>query len=182
MRRLKLQRRVKICFQFCKSLPGIGVDQIEAKALEIGLLHRAQRSLRFLGGMNASEKLEQPGLKRLHADADAVDAGVTVTEEIFAIDGAGIRFQSDFAIGLTGKPCGDRREKLTDALWCEGGRRAAAEKNALHGSAAPFGSTAEEFELAQQSISVALLWDLRHDVRVEVAVGTFADAVGNMDV
>ena len=182
MRRLKLQRRVKICFQFCKSLPGIGVDQIEAKAVEIGLLHRNERSLRFVGGMNAAEKLEQPGLKRLHPDADAIDAGVTVAKKFLAINGARIRFQSDFAIGLTGKRCGDRREKLTDALWFEGGWRAAAEKNALHGSAAPFVSTAEEFELAQQSISIALLWDLRHDVRVEVAVGTFADAVGNMDV
>src|SRR5258708_40250109 len=121
MRRLKLQRRVKICFQIGKSLSGIGVDQIEAKALEIGLLYRAQRSLRFLGGMNAAEKLEQPGLKRLHADADAVDAGVTVAKKFLAIDGAGIRFQSDFAIGLTGKRCGDRREKLTDALCGEGG-------------------------------------------------------------
>ena len=81
-----------------------------------------------------------------------------------------------------GKRCGDRREKLADALWFEGRWRAAAEKNALHGSAVPIVSTAEEFELAQQSIGIALLWDLRHDVRVEVAVGTFADAVGNMDV
>src|SRR5258708_10579544 len=154
MRRLKLQRRVKICFQFCKSLPGIGVDQIEAKAVEIGLLHRAERSLRFVGGMNAAENLEQPGLKRLHADADAIDAGVTVTEEFLAIDGAGIRFQGDLAIGLEGKRCGDRREKLTDALGFEGGRRAAAQKHALHDSAAPLHSPAECLKYAQQSIRI----------------------------
>ena len=104
MRRLKLQRRVKICFQFCKSLPGIGVDQIEAKAVEIWPASPIfERSLRFVGGMNAAEKLEQPGLKRLHADADAIDAGVTVAKKFLAIDGARIRFQGDFAIGLDGE-------------------------------------------------------------------------------
>src|SRR5262245_50458590 len=167
MRRLKLQRRVKICFQFSKSLSGIGVDQIEAKALEIGLLYRAERSLRFVGGMNAAEKLEQPGLKRLHADADAIDAGVTVAKKFLAIDGARVRFQSDFAIDFEGKRCGDIREQLTDVVWFEGGRRAAAEKNALHGSAAPFVSTAEELELAQQIIGIALFRNLRHDMRVK---------------
>src|SRR5258708_31233186 len=137
MRRLKLQRRVKICFQFCKSLPGIGVDQIEAKAVEIGLLHRAERSLRFVGGMNAAEKLEQPGLKRLHADADAIDAGVTVAKKFLAIDGARVRFQSDFAIDLERKRCDNGGENLTDALGLEGRRRAPAQKALLHGSAAP---------------------------------------------
>ena len=146
MRRLKLQRRVKICFQFCKRLPGIGVDQIEAKAVEIGLLHRNERQpLRFVSGVNAAEKLEQPGLKRLHADADAIDAGVAVAEKFLAINGARVRFQSDFAIGLD---WGNVAATEDEAYGCSAGSKVDGvppPKNALHGSAAPFVATAEEF-------------------------------------
>ena len=59
MRRVKFHRRVKVRFQFMQRLTRIGVNQIKAEIVESGPAHDCERVARFIGGMNAAEKLEQ---------------------------------------------------------------------------------------------------------------------------
>src|SRR4030095_5222360 len=132
--------------------------------------------------MNASQKFENSWLKRLHADADAIDAGVAVAEKLIAIDCAWIGFQGDFAISIDRKCGGDPREELTDAVWVKCRRRAAAEENALYRPTLPIIGVSEIFKLAQQGAGIDLFGDFLDHVGVEVTVGAFANAVRDMDV
>src|SRR6266545_1946361 len=132
--------------------------------------------------MNASQKLENSWLKRLHAGADAVDPRVAIPPKIVVIDRPWIGFQGDFAIGIDWKRGGDPGEQLADAHWLESRRSAAAEENALHGSTPPIIHVSVNFKLPQQSVGIASFGDFRHDMRVKVAVWALADTVRDVDI
>src|SRR5688572_19362986 len=132
--------------------------------------------------MNASQKFENSWLKRLHANANAINAGVAVTAKFIAIDGSRIRLQRDLAIEIDRKRRCDPGQELTYTCWFESRGRAAAKEDALHSSAAPFVQALVMFQFSQQSIGVSSFRDHWHDVRIEIAVRALADAVWDVDV
>src|SRR6266498_967414 len=132
--------------------------------------------------MTASQKFENSWLKRLHADADAIHAGVAVAEKFVAIDRARVGFKRDFAIGIDRKRGRNPRQKLADAGGLERRRSAPAEENALYGSTPPIIQVSVMFKLPQQSVGIASFGDFRYDMRVKVAVWALADTVRDVDI
>src|SRR5882724_5128262 len=132
--------------------------------------------------MNASQKFENFWLKRLHADADAIHAGVAVAEKFVAIDRARVGFKRDFAIGIDRKRGRNPRQKLADARGLECRRSAAAEENALYGLTPPIIQVSIMFKLPQQSVGIVSFGDFLHHMGIEVTIGALADAVRDVDI
>ena len=65
---------------------------------------------RLVGAMNAAEELENRGIERLRAEADAVHARRAHPDEFRYIDGARIRLEGDFRVVLESKQR-DRRSR-----------------------------------------------------------------------
>jgi len=114
--------------------------------------------------VNAPEEFKQFGLKRLHADTDAIDAGIVVAEEFIAVNGSGIGFQSDLTVGFNGKRRRTPSEELADALRLERRWCAAAKKNALRRTAAPFLRVAIACQFGEQRIHIGLFGNFGDDM------------------
>ena len=69
-------------------------------------------------------------VEALHADRDAVDAGVAEAAEARRLDRAGVRFERDLGAGLERQARAHAGEQRVDRLGREQARRAAADEDA----------------------------------------------------
>ena len=99
-----------------------------------------------------------------------------------AVDRAGICFQGDLALRIEMKRGRYAIENAIDARRMESRRRPAAEENSLDGSLSPCSGCLVVIKLRDQRFGIYILRDYGHDVRVEVAVRAFANALRNMNV
>ena len=132
--------------------------------------------------MNPTEKLEQMRLERLHADADTIHPAGAVAGEVCTFHGSGIGFQSNFAVRVDREQLVRAFENARHARRLKSRRRAPAEEDRLDASAAPMIHAGIMIQLLNQCFSVTCFRDFRDDVGIEIAVGTFADAIGDMNV
>src|SRR5207342_205671 len=132
--------------------------------------------------MNPAEKLEQMRLERLHADADTIHPTGAVAGEICTFHGSGIGFQSNFAVRIDRKQPIRAFEDACNARRLKSRRGAAAEEDRLDTSVATMIHAGIMTQLLNQCLSVTCFRDFRDDVRIKIAVGTFADAIGDMNV
>jgi hypothetical protein len=65
--------------------------------------------------MNAAEKFEQPGLKGLDANADAIDPGIAIAGKIAVINSTGIGLEGNLAIWIDRKRRKGALQDDTDA-------------------------------------------------------------------
>ncbi len=139
---------------------------------------------RFVGIVHAPERHELTGREALHAEREAIDAGLAKARELVALEGPRIRFERDLGIGLQRHPRADAREQTIDRRGREQARRAATDEDADHPAAPDAGQ--RELEVAQQGVDIGTFGqrfraaaDL---VRVEVAVRALAQAPRHVHV
>src|SRR5262245_21590999 len=182
MGRLETEGGVKVVFEIAQSLARVGVNQVEAEVFEASMADNLQSFHRFVGGMNPAEKLEQMGLERLHADADTIHPARVVAGEVCTFYGSGVGLQGNLAARLDIEQRGCAFENATDARRLKGRWSPTAEEDRLDASTAPMIHTSTMIQLLNQCCCVIFFRDFRNDVGIKIAVRTFADAIGNMNV
>ena len=80
-------------------LPGQGKHHIQVDAGKARLPREGNGAHRFGTAVDAPQRPQLRIGKALHADGEAVHACCAVSGEFFLLEGAGIGFQGDFAIG-----------------------------------------------------------------------------------
>src|SRR6185312_528964 len=85
--------------------------------------------------VDAADAFERVVVETLHAETDAVDAGVAIASERAVLDRAGIRLQRNLDVRRERESLRDAIENLRDAIGRKQARRAAAEKDALQRAA-----------------------------------------------
>src|SRR5262249_12114406 len=168
--------------EIAQSLTGVGVNQVETEVFKTSIADYLQCFHRFIGGMNPTEKLEQMRLERLHAETDTIHPTGAVAGKVSTVHGSGVAFQSNFA----GRPDTEQRgcasENAADARRLKGRRSSAAEEDRLDAPAAPMIHGGIVIQLLNQCCCVICLRDFRSDVGIKIAVRTFTDAIGDMNV
>src|SRR5262245_22977076 len=132
--------------------------------------------------MHPTEKLEQMSLERLHAETDAIHPTGAVAGEVCTFHGSGIGLQRNLAVRLDIEQRGCAFENAADARRLKGRRSSTAEEDCLDASAAPMIHGGIVIQLLNQCCCVICFRDFRNDVGIKIAVRTFADAIGNMNV
>ena len=132
--------------------------------------------------MHPTEKLEQMRLERLHAETDTIHPTGAVAGKVSTVHGSGVGFQSNFAGRLDTEQRGCAFENAPDARRLKGRRSSTAEEDCLDASVALMIHTGIMSQLLNQCCCVIFFRDFRNDVGIKIAVRTFADAIGNMNV
>ncbi len=170
----ELHRLLKLGAPRRLGLADAGVDQVERHAGEDRLagLHRGDR----LGdSVAAAEGAQVRVVERLHADRDAVDAGVTVAAKAAGLDAGRVRLQRDLGVRLDRPARGDRLEDRADGGRRHQRRRAAAEEDRAH--LASRRQRRAMGDLALESGDEPLFVGRRGaDVAVEIAIGALRQA------
>ena len=122
-------QRAQIVFRLGRRLLGQGVHQVEVDVVEPGGPRPSQGLSRFIGPVNAAEGFQVSGIEALHADGQAVDAGLSIPGKIFRVGGAGIGLERDFNIGGEAQPLAHTIEHARDRRAGEQTGRAAAHKD-----------------------------------------------------
>ena len=182
VRRLEPEGNVQVVFEISQSLSRVGVNQVEAEVFEACVTDDLYCSDCLIGGVDSTEKLEQVRLEGLHADADTIHPAGVVAGKVRAFHSSGISFQGNFAGRVDGEQRVRAFENARDARRLKGRWGTPAEKDRLDGSAAPLIHAGIMIQFLNQCVSVTCFRDFRDDVRIKIAVGTFADAIGDMNV
>ena len=161
-------------------LSGPAINQVESEAREErrGEPHGGQR---FDDRMLAAERLQVKVVQRLDTDRKPVDAGRTIAAKTLRFDAGRIGFQRDLRV-LVEAPGGcDRVDDALHRLGAHERRRSAAKEYRAHRPARresrPMGN------LRLKGREIASLVDRRAaHVAVEVAIRTFRQAEGPMDI
>ena len=181
VRRIEAERDVEVPVQIGQRLPGQRIHQVEVEGLEVarGLV---ERGARLVGAVDTAQAFKETVVEALHAHAQARDAGLAESLEAILLEGAGIGLERDLGVGFEAQQRTDVGQQAVDRVRREQARRAAADEDAVH-AAAPDQRQAG-LEVGAQRIEVALLGEvaLRRLVRIEVAVGAFPQAPGQVDV
>jgi hypothetical protein len=179
---LKAEGCVQVAFEIPQSLSWIGVNQVKAEIFESRISDDLQCFHCFIGGVNPTEKLEQLRLEGLYANADAIHPTSAVARKVLTFHGSRVRFQGDFTVRIDREQPTCALENARETRRLKSRRRAAAKEDRLDSSTVPIIEPGIMIQLLNQCFSVACFRDVRDDVRVKIAVGTFADAIGNMNV
>src|SRR5688572_5030243 len=126
--------------------------------------------------MNASEPRQFIVIKRLHTEADAVDAGTAKRGEAFRRGGFWIRLERDLRVHGDIEGLATRRDQALDLGGIEQRRRAPSEENGV--CSAPW--CAADFELERRHIPPFQL--NVEEASIEVAVRTNRLAERNMEI
>src|SRR5262245_47597162 len=132
--------------------------------------------------MHPTEKLEQMRLERLHAETDTIHPTRAIAGKVSTVHGSGVGFQSNFAGRLDTEQRGCAFENAPDARRLKGRRMSDAEEDRLDASAAPMIHGGIVIQLLNQCGCVIYFRDFRNDVGIKIAIRTFADAIGDMNV
>lgn len=115
----------------------------------------------------------------LHANAEAVDAERAKLRQIRLRDGAGIRFQGDFAVRCQGEILRTGAEDRLQSVNGHQTGRAAAKKDRGHGLLRLWGN---HLQFAHNGLRIRCDKLCFPRVRVECAVGTTRFAEWNVDI
>src|SRR3954469_9941001 len=131
--------------------------------------------------VDATERLEMAWVEALDSNGQPVDAGAAEVAEFPHFERARIRLERHFAIGGERKTRADIGKQPVDRSRRKKTRRAASEKHAVD-LATPY-QRQGKLEVSDERVAVFGLGNFPFRlVRIEVAVGTFAHAPGNMHV
>ena len=120
----------------------------------------------------------------LHADRDAIDACLFPCGELLLFGARRIGFEGDFAIWREGEVLLCVFEDGFHRVRGEEGGGSAAEENRVDGARVILHGwgVAEVSESPEDSPHIVLFGNIGMFVRVEVAIGAFALAIGKVDV
>ncbi len=107
--------------------------QIEAHVVEAGGARILIRGGGAIGVVEPREAAQLRVAKRLHADAQAIHAGVAVGGEARRVNRLGVRFERHLAIARDVERLLARADDATHLAWLEERRRAAAEVDRVGG-------------------------------------------------
>ena len=124
-------------------------------------------------------------VEALYADGQAIDACCAEGFEAVFLKRAGVGFQGDFAVGIKFDAGAHRTQQLVYRLGREQAGRTATDEDTVH-RAAP-DQRQRRVQVCYQCVKVALLGGLAKLatfglMRIEIAIGAFFNAPGNMDV
>src|ERR1051326_2234955 len=128
--------------------------------------------------MNTGQEFQIVVVKRLHPEAQAVDACGTVAFQFRTIDRPGIRFERDLCVRFHGKCLVQKFEQTADRLRSKQRRRSPAEEHCLESLILADSAIHRDLtpERAQKRVSRG-----ERLYRVKIAVNAFVLAVGNME-
>src|SRR5690606_24130921 len=152
------------------------VEVVEARVP--GLLHR-----RFgLGAVvDPPQPLQAAVVEALDAEAEPVDAGCQVVGKPAVFGSAGVGFQGDLEPGHEAQAGGGALEEAVNRCGGEQAGGAAAKEDGVDGTAPGQGQVV--VEVGEEGVDVGVKGEFAAGlVRVEVAVGAFSYAPGEVDV
>ena len=153
----------------------IAVECFEAAGARVG--DGSQRLTRTVDTPEGGQTLV---VETLDAQRQAVDPGGAQIGEAGVFSGAGVSFQGDLAVCGQTEPVVEGGQHPGDGVRRKQARRAAAEEHALDGPA--FLGRGQR-PVGQQGVDIGVLRQARRcPMRVEVAVGAFAHAPGQVDI
>ncbi len=183
MRRRVAQGGVEVALQHGQGLARQGVHQVQVEVLEV-LRRFCHGGVRLRRIVCAAQGLQAALIKGLHPHAQARDAGGAVGGKALALEGAGVGLQRDFGLGQQRQQAAQIGQQALDRFGRQQAGRAAAQKHAVH--RAPPDQRQAAFEVGAQRLQVARPGQGRvrvgPGVRVEVAIGAFFDAPGQVHV
>src|SRR5690606_27370830 len=120
-------------------------------------------------------------VKALDAEAEAIDPGRQVVGKAAVLGCARVGFQGDLEAGHEAQAGGGTLQEAVDGGGREQAGGAAAEEHGVDGAVPGQGQVV--VEVGEQGVDVGVEGEFAAGlVRVEVAVGAFADAPGEVDV
>jgi hypothetical protein len=156
------------------------IHQIEVDVVKV-ILRNVYRTSGLISIMDAPQRFQMRLVKTLYAQRQSVHTGIAKALEFIRLDRAGIGFQRNFGIDIQRQQHAHRAENSIHRLRRKQAGRTAADKHAVY--LAPPDQWQRHFQVANQRIDIGCF---RHFtarlMRIEIAVGTFAHAPGNMDI
>ena len=180
--RLVLQRLREVAAHAVHGLPRDPVDQVEAEVVEARFPDASQGLARLIGAVDPAQEPQQLGVEALRPDADAVHAATAVVPEAGGVHRTGVGFQRDLHPLVESEKPGGFVEHRADAGSAKGGGGAAAEEHRPDAPVGPCLRLVIVAQLPHQRPGIFFLGNPGGHVRVEVAVGALADAVGDVHV
>ena len=180
VRRLEGERLLDVGQRLGMPLAGQAVHQVEVEGLEM-----AGGEFGGMAGLVAvvhpAERLQMAVVEALDAEREAGDASGAIAGEAPGLGGAGVGFEGDFGVRRQPRQRAEGGEQFVDGCRRKQAGRAAAEEDADHRPAPDQRQRA--LQVLEQRGDIFLLWHCAASlVRVEIAVGTFADAPRHMHV
>ena len=181
MRGFQCQRGFQIAQRVGHTLAGQAVHQIEIEIVEAGFDGPFRRAPRFQLAVNATEPLQLRGIEALHANRQAIDAGLAKALELARFGGAGVGLHGDFDIAHEWQQRADTGQQSIHCVRREQRRRAATNENAVDASAPDPRQIL--LQITQQRVDVLRLRDLAFALmRIEIAIRAFAHTPGDVHV
>ena len=180
MRRRKGERCFNVVQGLAQRLAGQAVHQVEIEVVEVrgGDLDRAPC---FVAIVDAAERFQMRRVEALDAEREPVDAGGAEGGELVGFHCAGVGFERDLRLGQERQAHADRRQQLVERFAGKQARRATAEEDARY-LASP-DQRQRRLKIGDQRRDVLGLGNAAAClVRVEVTVGAFLHAPGNVHV
>ena len=162
-------------------LPRQPVDEIHADVPEARLPRRRHRLLHLRKGVDAPDGVQQPVIRRLHAQRQTVEPRPAQGAQRLAVAG-GVRvgLQRDLRVTGDGTTLHHHAQDAAQPLHAQIAGGAAAEIHRVH----PMGLRAGRYlpDMADQRIGVRVHFVLPAGQGVEIAVGALLAAEGDMDI
>ena len=180
VRRAGARRLANVGARHVDALPRQAVHQVDVDVVECRE-RRRDGAPGLVCGMNAPERAQHAIVEALHADGDAIHAGVAEATETARLHRPGIRLERDFRAGLERQARAHAGEQCVDRFRREQAGRAAADE---HARKAPTPDRRQlAFEVEQQLLDVRLFRQrARALVGIEVAIRALAHAPRDVDV
>ena len=154
VRRRERQRRREVGRALGERLARQRVHQVEVEGGEGGLRF-VDRGARLRRVVDPAERVQLGVVEALHSDRQPRDAGLGVSVEAFALEGARVGLERDLAAGLERQAGADRRDQSLDRCRREQARRPAADEDGVDASSPDKGK--RFLEVAHQRVDVARL-------------------------
>ena len=181
VRRVQAERHAHVLCQAVQRLAWQGVHDVQVEGVKgLGGFFNGGNRLRAV--MHPAQGFEVPVVETLHPDRQARDTGAAKGAETVFLEGAGIGFQGDLAIGLQAQARADVTQQAVDRLRRKQAGGASADEDAVDCAAPNQGQRA--LQVGHQRVDVALFGQIcrRHLVRIEIAIRAFFEAPRQMHI